>query len=143
MKKVRIFLIAQGTLCVALALLLIIGAVGIYCEGSARKAADPLAQVYTAEEAGNRLGQILPAILTAAALMIAGIILGLKDPNTGKPAKADGPVTPRKEPEHIRLIRAAVVVAAAVFILLGILNGSARDVLVKGIHICSECIGLG
>ena len=143
MNKTRFFLIAQAAVCVILALLLIIGAVSIYAEGSARKKADPLAQIYTAEEVGNRLGQILPAALLAAALLAAGIVLGIKDPNAGKPAKADGPAAPRKEPEHITLIRTAVVVAAAAFIILGILNGSARDVLVKAIHICSECIGLG
>ena len=37
----------------------------------------------------------------------------------------------------------ATVVAAAAFILAGVLNGSARDVLIKAIHICTECVGLG
>ena len=41
------------------------------------------------------------------------------------------------------LIQAVFVVAAAVFIVLGILNGSAWDVLVKAIHLCTECVGLG
>ena len=28
-------------------------------------------------------------------------------------------------------------------IILGVYNGSARDVLIKAINICTECIGLG
>jgi hypothetical protein len=38
---------------------------------------------------------------------------------------------------------AALFCAAAVLIVLGVLNGGARDVLAKAVKICSECIGLG
>ena len=38
---------------------------------------------------------------------------------------------------------AALFLAAAVLIVLGVLNGGAQDVLAKAIKICSECIGLG
>ena len=38
---------------------------------------------------------------------------------------------------------AALFVAAAVLIVLGVLNGGAQDVLAKAVKICSECIGLG
>ena len=40
-------------------------------------------------------------------------------------------------------VRGAVFVLAVVFIVLGILNGGANDVLVKAVNICQECIGLG
>lgn len=40
-------------------------------------------------------------------------------------------------------VRGAVFVAAVTFIVLGILNGGARDVLIKAVNICQECIGLG
>ena len=30
-----------------------------------------------------------------------------------------------------------------VFIVLGVMNGGLRDVLVKAVNICTECIGLG
>ena len=39
--------------------------------------------------------------------------------------------------------RAVLLLAAAVFILLGVMNLGARDVLYKAIAICTECIGLG
>jgi len=40
-------------------------------------------------------------------------------------------------------VRIALLVAAAALIILGILNGSMKDVLMKAINICTECIGLG
>ncbi|MBQ8079164.1 MAG: thioredoxin [Oscillospiraceae bacterium] len=33
--------------------------------------------------------------------------------------------------------------AAILFIVIGIFNGSMKDVLVKAIKICTECVGLG
>lgn len=41
------------------------------------------------------------------------------------------------------IVRGIVFSVAAVFILLGILNGGMSDVLEKAIKICTECIGLG
>lgn len=39
--------------------------------------------------------------------------------------------------------RIAVGVVAVTFILVGVINGGANDVLIKAINICTECIGLG
>ena len=41
------------------------------------------------------------------------------------------------------LIRRVLMVAAVIFIVLGVQNGSMKDVLVKAIRICTECVGLG
>lgn len=49
----------------------------------------------------------------------------------------------RKKPPRKTPVRAAVLIAAALFIAAGILNGSALDVLIKAITICTECVGLG
>ena len=38
---------------------------------------------------------------------------------------------------------AALLCLAVTLIVLGVLNGGARDVLTKAVKICSECIGLG
>ena len=38
---------------------------------------------------------------------------------------------------------AALFVIALALVVLGVLNGGARDVLAKAVKICSECIGLG
>ena len=40
-------------------------------------------------------------------------------------------------------VRLAVLVLGVTFVLLGIFNGGATDVLIKAINICTECIGLG
>lgn len=45
--------------------------------------------------------------------------------------------------KHAGRLRAALYTAAVMLIAAGILNGGMRDVLVKAINICTECIGLG
>lgn len=40
-------------------------------------------------------------------------------------------------------VRVAVLTVAVLFIVLGVLNGGAKDVLAKAARICTECIGLG
>lgn len=40
-------------------------------------------------------------------------------------------------------VRAVIIAIGVTFIVLGVLNGGARDVLIKAINICQECIGLG
>ena len=39
--------------------------------------------------------------------------------------------------------RIVLYVVAAAFVVAGVLNGGLRDVLIKAINICQECIGLG
>ena len=80
---------------------------------------------------------------TILTVLVLGIALGAKDPKAGKPAGKAACAPPAAELKNAGVIRAAVVVAAAAFILAGVLNGSARDVLIKAIHICTECVGLG
>ena len=143
MRKERILLILTAAVCVALALLLAAGAVGIYAEGSARRAEDPLANIYTAENVAEKLKSLAPVIILATVLFVVGIVLGVRDPNAENPAKGSGLIKPKDDPKHKPFIQTALVILAAAFILLGALNGSAHDVLVKAINICTECIGLG
>lgn len=58
-----------------------------------------------------------------------------------KSAKQSEPAP--KKGSHVNLVRTILYVTAVVFILLGVMNGGLRDVLVKAINICTECIGLG
>ena len=46
-------------------------------------------------------------------------------------------------PKRTAVARVIIILAAIAFILAGVLNGSAKDVLYKAISICTECIGLG
>ena len=60
-------------------------------------------------------------------------------------AKAPAPLNSiSPETAHRRILLRRVLMAAAVlFIVLGIFNGSMKDVLIKAIKICTECVGLG
>ena len=40
-------------------------------------------------------------------------------------------------------VRLLLLAVAVVFIVLGVMNGQAQDVLIKAVKICTECIGLG
>ena len=69
----------------------------------------------------------------------AGIV---KDPET---VKADGAIyntAPETAKRRVHL-RRILMAAAIVFIVMGVFNGSMKDVLVKAIRICTECVGLG
>ena len=42
-----------------------------------------------------------------------------------------------------RIITGGLIVAGLLFLILGITNGGAVDILNKAIRICYECIGIG
>ena len=48
-----------------------------------------------------------------------------------------------EKPSRVLYVRIALYALAAILIVLGINNGGMRDVLIKAINICTECIGLG
>ena len=48
-----------------------------------------------------------------------------------------------KEGRWVTAVRAALLLAAAVLIAVGACSGGMRDVLVKAINLCTECVGLG
>ena len=69
----------------------------------------------------------------------AGVV---KPPET---VKADAALY-KTSPETARrrvLVHRVLLAAAVCFIIMGIMNGSMKDVLVKAIRICTECVGLG
>jgi len=47
------------------------------------------------------------------------------------------------QPRGAAVWRTALYVLAVALIAAGVLNGGMRDVLIKAINICTECIGLG
>ena len=50
---------------------------------------------------------------------------------------------PAKKPDAKRRLQLIVAIAAVVFIILGVINGSAKAVYTKAANICTECVGLG
>ncbi len=254
MTRTKLYLVMQVVLCVLLVVLLSASAVGIYREGLARRADNPRAAIYTRDIAAEKFAPLAPLSFFAIGMMIAGLVLGIRDENDEKPVKdlervrdltvarvatpseamrqaqaaqrrlclagwvifgicmvpvglylaradhfplndlegmfhalirvflpwaaagigalavtsllrerhvvreieaakaqlalekADGVsapvIQPRSKPNPIAL-QAVVIIAAVAFIVLGIFNQSARDVLYKAITICTECVGLG
>jgi len=149
--RVRVFLVLQAVLCILVTGLFISSAVRIYREGSARKAEDPLEEIYTREKTEKAILPLTPLVLISLGMTAAGLALGIKDSKADKPVKDSGSVcrsaAERERQEngkkHSTRIRVILILAAMVFIVMGILNGSAKDVLYKAINICTECIGLG
>ena len=49
----------------------------------------------------------------------------------------------KKSFDCVVIIRYAVLAVAIILVVVGIFNGGMKDVLAKGVKICTECIGLG
>ena len=86
MTRTRIYLIMQAVLCVLLVVLLSLSAVTIYRDGAARKAEQPLESIYTREIVAEKFAPIAPLFFAAIGLMIAGLVLGIRDENADRPA---------------------------------------------------------
>ena len=56
------------------------------------------------------------------------------------PTVAEEPPRPSRK---LLIARTAVLTAAVIFLILGVANGGALDVIGKAVRICTECIGLG
>lgn len=139
-KKVRIFLIIQSLLCFFLAVMLIAAVMGIYRDGTALKAQDPLASIFSREIVAQRTRFIVPLLFVIFGSSVAGLILGAKDENGLGPAQ--GGKVENKVYEG-NTIRKVLLAAAVVLIIAGVFNGSALDVFGKAVKICTECVGLG
>ncbi len=87
MNRKKLLLILQSVLCVALAVMLAAAALGIYRDGLAQKAADPLHWIYTREKAGAALRPVLPLLVVGLVLTAAGLVLGIRDENAEKPVQ--------------------------------------------------------
>ena len=140
MTKDKLILLIQSVLCVLLAVLLIGAVLGIYLNGTAAHAADPLKWIFTREIVAERLRYIAPVLFAGIALTVAGLILKVKDEKGLRPVKG-GRV--ENKAQNGKTLRTVLLIAAAVLIVAGIFNGSARDVFGKAVKICTECVGLG
>ncbi len=67
----------------------------------------------------------------------------LRECESLKSAPQEKPAPSRETAFPMSVVRVSLYGAAMAFILLGVMNGGLRDVLVKAINICTECIGLG
>lgn len=103
-----------------------------------------LSPVYSAEIVTERLTAVSPLIAAYAALAVVTIFMQLC---WGKPHRSRGKIhrcPPRQQSEKaVTIARLTILSIGILFIILGVVNGGSRDVLVKAINICTECIGLG
>jgi len=136
------YAVVMSVLTLALAAALVLQAVDIYADGNApgNVLGDGVyaEQVYRAEDIRARLE---PLALPAAAWMIlavGGAVFLPAAEGKGKPEKMK-----HVSPKRVPALRIAVGALAVGLIALGAANGGMRDVLVKAINICTECIGLG
>ena len=154
MKNAGLFLIIQSILYILLAGLLIAAVVGIYRDGAALRAEDPLAAIFSREIAAKALRKIAPVFFGTVGITVAGLILGVKREEETGDEEGDGSVSPvswgkrrhRTVPcllPGAKKVRMVLLIAAIALIAAGVFNGSARDVFGKAVKICTECIGLG
>jgi len=87
MTRSKLYLALQAVVCIALVVLLSLSAISIYREGSARKAEHPMESVYTPGEVAERFAPIAPLLFAGLGLLVAGLVLGVKDENAEKPVK--------------------------------------------------------
>ena len=147
MDKKRVALIVQSVLWVMTAIVFIASAVSIYVSGMNLKAEDPMADIYGLEAIRQRAVIALPLLGICIANSVLLAVLGIKDENADKAAlhvdiakNTEGSSWPK---DKIRTARMAGIALAVICIILGMINGSMLDVLIKASKICTECIGLG
>jgi len=102
----------------------------------------------TEKAVGSMLRNVLPWI--AAAMCSAYVCLCLRDRSMQKETEilkrsmaGSAPCKAVNGKSAVNAARILLYLAAAALVVIGVLNGGARDVLIKAINICTECIGLG
>lgn len=124
-------------------LVLILSCSAIY---AGRKAFSPALLSGNALE--NEIAAYLPTVfhLLASTVFFSAIgvyLLRRYDVETLESAKSASRRTDASESHRLAFLRILILLIAAAFIVIGIMNGGLYDVYVKAINICSECIGLG
>ena len=125
--------------------LLCIGFVSIYLTGQSSENLVNgvyLSPVFTRENVGEMLLRLAPVFVIYGLLVVAAFVAQAMSGSESDTDPVSRPVRYTDVPRQgaVRFILAAL---ALLFIILGVMNGGARDVLIKAINICTECIGLG
>ena len=125
--------------------LLCIGFVSIYLAGQSSENLVNgvyLSPVFTRENVGEMLLRLAPVFVIYGLLVVAAFVVQAMSGSKSDTDPTPRPVRYTDGPRQgaARFILAAL---ALLFIILGVMNGGARDVLIKAINICTECIGLG
>ena len=158
MDKRKILLYINSALYGLWAILTAGSAVSIYLEGTAYQAqGHPEAWIFTREKAMEAFGTFAPVLALAVAMTLICGIKGICDDSQDKPVADPDLISIYKaereterdiqaeasKAKRLRAVKIAVLVAAVIFVIAGIFNGSMEDMLIKAINICTECVGLG
>lgn len=141
---------------VAVLLLLAWQCIDIYMDGNMPVNRDAqgvhLTSIFRWEDVAARLRSLTAPLVICGVICVVTPVLHLifrAEAQMAYGAKRHPSITQKEygeaQPAGSRLtrLRTAILVIAIVFIVLGVMNGGLRDVLVKAINICTECIGLG
>lgn len=98
---------------------------------------------------GSMMLHVAPWVIAAFLCAITGALICERSVQREVDALKGAPTSKKAENQDskgrcpIHVLRIALYALAVLFIVLGVMNGGLRDVLVKAINICTECIGLG
>ena len=142
----RVLRVLTAFLILVSALLLSWQAVDIYTDAAGSND-DSVTPIYQIDDIASRLKALTAPLSATGLLCVVSSIMHAAVADWAKESDSEAEClyqSNRNDPVCGRnKVRAAILCAAIVFILLGVMNGGAYDVLVKAINICTECIGLG
>ncbi len=145
-KGLRVMRAALAVMTVLVCLLLVWQAVDVYVTGNRPENFSApgvrVEQVYDRADIAARFGRIAPVIYVYIAAVAVGLVWQAAA-GEKKPRPAAIPPAEAKPARHLMAARLVLLGAATALVVLGVANGGARDVLVKAVNICTECIGLG
>lgn len=158
MDKRKLLLYINAALYTLWALLTAGAAAVTYRAGAAYQAqGHPEAWIFTREKAAELLGMFAPILILAIITTVICVLEGARDASQDKPVEDPELISMYKEEREagrdtvaeaakekkLCTVRLALLAAAVIFVIAGVLNGSMEDMLIKAINICTECIGLG
>ena len=145
-RLLRIMRVLTAMAVLAVALLICWQAIDIYTDGRAANLAAG-ADIFRADDIKARLKSLAGPLIVSGIVTVVTVVMHAMAPQKAIEGRfrearvyTSNKAAPLKGKCKLQLV---ILCAAVAFILLGIMNGSAFDVLVKAINICTECIGLG
>ncbi len=142
MDRKKVFLTVQSAMYVLLAVFLAAAVIGIYRDGLALKAENPLAWTFSREKVAECFRPVRPLFFLTLGVSLGGLLLDVKHDEGLKPVK--GGLIQNKGPAAWgKTVRIVLLAAAVCLLVAGVFNGTARDVFGKAVKICTECVGLG
>ena len=158
MDKRKILLYINSALYGLWAILTAGSAISIYLKGAAYQAqGHPEAWIFTREKAMEAFGTFVPVLALAVVMTLICVIKGIRDDSQDKPVADPDLISIYKaereterdvqaeaaKAKKLQVVKITLLIAAVIFVIAGIRNGSMEDTLIKAINICTECVGLG